>query len=304
MVFVIKNVSMDDYEEAIEIFNKHNFKNMFDYLEYYNNCDVIPMVEAINKMFEFYRAKNLDMFKDAISLPGLAYKMLMNCPNANFSLFEEKDKHLYYMLKNNIRGGPSIIFNRHQEVDKTLIRGGKLCKSIIGFDANALYLGKIMDEMPVGKYKHITEYNINNLVHDILNDKLFGFVEVDIKVPDELYEKCSEMSPIFKNVVIDATKKEVIGEHMYNYCKQNNIPLTKGKKLIGSMFGEKICMYTPLIKFYLQHGLVITKFYNAIEYGRNACFKQLGEEVTEARRAGDADKNMEIIAETMKLCGN
>jgi hypothetical protein len=30
---------MDDYNEAIEIFNKHNFKNMFDYLEHYNNCD-------------------------------------------------------------------------------------------------------------------------------------------------------------------------------------------------------------------------------------------------------------------------
>ena len=87
----------------------------------------------------------------------------MNCPNANFSLFEEQDKNLYYMLKNNIRGGPSIIFNRYQEVDKTLIRGGKLCKSIIGFDANALYLGAIMQEMPVGKYKHITEYNIKDL---------------------------------------------------------------------------------------------------------------------------------------------
>jgi hypothetical protein len=46
------------------------------------------MVEAINEMLEFYRAKNFDMFKDAISLPGLAYKMLMNCPNANFSLFK------------------------------------------------------------------------------------------------------------------------------------------------------------------------------------------------------------------------
>ncbi len=54
---------MDDYNEAIEIFNKHNFNNVFDYLEYYNNCDVIPMVEAINKMFAFYRPKNLDMLK-------------------------------------------------------------------------------------------------------------------------------------------------------------------------------------------------------------------------------------------------
>ncbi len=53
---------------------------MFDYLEFYNNCEFIPMVEAINKMFIFYRAKNLDTFKDAISLPGLAYKMLVKPP--------------------------------------------------------------------------------------------------------------------------------------------------------------------------------------------------------------------------------
>ena len=144
---------MSEYNEAIEVFNDNTFKNMFDYLEYYNNCDVIPMVEAINKMFQFYRARNLDMFKDAISLPGLAYKMLMNCPKANFSLFEEEHKHLYYLLKNNIRGGPSIIFNRYQEVDKTYIRNGKLCKNIIGFDANALYLWAIMQKMPTGQYK-------------------------------------------------------------------------------------------------------------------------------------------------------
>ena len=89
------------------------------------------MVEAINKMFEFYRAKKLDMFKVAISLPGLAYKMLISCPNANFSLFKEEVKHLCYMLKNNIWGGPSIIFNRYQEVNKTLIRGNKLCKILL-----------------------------------------------------------------------------------------------------------------------------------------------------------------------------
>ncbi len=55
------------------------------------------------------------------------------------------------VLKNNIRG-PSIIFNRCEEVDKTLIRGSKLCRNIIGFDANALYLWAIMQDMPVGKY--------------------------------------------------------------------------------------------------------------------------------------------------------
>ena len=38
--------------------------------------------------------------------------------------------------------------------------------------------------------------NIDNLIHDVLNDKLFGFVEVDIKVPDELYNKFSEPAPL------------------------------------------------------------------------------------------------------------
>jgi hypothetical protein len=81
-------------------------------------------------MVEFYSAKNLDMIKDAILLPGEAYKMLINSPDANFSLFKEQDKHLYYMLKNNIQGGPSTFLNRYQEVDKTLIRGNKQCKNI------------------------------------------------------------------------------------------------------------------------------------------------------------------------------
>jgi hypothetical protein len=47
-----KNVGMDEYNDAIKLFNDNNFRNMFDYLEYYNNCDVIPMVEAINKMLD------------------------------------------------------------------------------------------------------------------------------------------------------------------------------------------------------------------------------------------------------------
>ena len=70
------------------------------------------------------------------------------------------------------------------------------------------------------------------------------------------------------------------------------------------MFGEKILLYTPLLKWYLEHGLIVTKFYEAIEYNKNVCFKELGETIADARRAGDADKSMEIIAETMKLIGN
>ena len=52
--------------------------------------------------------------------------------NTYFSLFQERDKDLYYELKKNIVGGPSIIFNSYHKRDKTLIRGGKPCKRFWG----------------------------------------------------------------------------------------------------------------------------------------------------------------------------
>jgi hypothetical protein len=56
---------------------------------------------------------------------------------------------LYQLYKNNIVGGPSIVFHRYHEIDVTSIRPRdyeepKACKKIIGYDANALYLWGIM----------------------------------------------------------------------------------------------------------------------------------------------------------------
>ena len=33
-----KNISFEDYIQANKLFNKHNFKSMFDFLEHYNIC--------------------------------------------------------------------------------------------------------------------------------------------------------------------------------------------------------------------------------------------------------------------------
>ena len=65
--------------------------------------------------------------------------------------------------------------------------------------------------MPTGKHEHIKSYDLEQLKKDILNNSLFGFVQVDIETPEDLKEKFSEMTPIFKNAEI---KFEDIGEYM------------------------------------------------------------------------------------------
>ena len=211
--------------------------------------------------------KRLYIFKDGVSLPGLVLKYLIKSTDSEFYLFDEEDKitkedrkrnNLFYLLKDSIVGGPSIIFNRYHEANKTYIRGlNKLCKKIIGYDANALYLWAIAQEMPTGKHEHNTDYDLNQLNQDILNDNLFGFIKVDIETPENLKEKFSEMTPIFKNATI---KFEDIGEYMQKFHTENNIKFNQGNKLIGSYFGKEIVLYSPLLKWYLQEGLILLNF--------------------------------------------
>ena len=50
------------------------------------------------------------------------------------------------------------------------------------------------------------------ILSEVRHERLFGCVEVDIRVPDHLKEKFSEMCPIFKNISIS---RDDIGEYMH-----------------------------------------------------------------------------------------
>ena len=89
-------------------------------MEWYNNLDVVPFLEAIAKMSDFWKERHIDISKDGVSVLGLTMKYLSsNVSNVYFSLFAEKDKDFYYTMEDNHVGGPRIIFNRHHEKDKT-----------------------------------------------------------------------------------------------------------------------------------------------------------------------------------------
>ncbi len=126
-----------------------------DFLVWYNNLDVGPFVTAVERFQKFYFDKDIDVFKTAISVPGIARQLLFRTAkkaDANFALFDKQNEDLYHTFKRNIVGGPSIIFTRHHKVGQTRIRGRKKCGSILGFDANALYLQAIGKPMPVGPF--------------------------------------------------------------------------------------------------------------------------------------------------------
>ena len=133
-----------------------------DFLVWYNNLHVQPFCDAMEKMCTFWKNKNIDMLRQGISISGVTLTYLFTTlePGIFFSLLDE-NKDLNYLFKKNMMGGPSIIFHRYHEAGKTKIREkemkdqekeAKMCEKIVGYNANALYLWAIMQNMPTGSF--------------------------------------------------------------------------------------------------------------------------------------------------------
>ena len=426
-----EGISNDDYARCQAVWRNNQMTTMRDYLVWYNNRDVTPFVEAIAKQFAFYHDRGIDMFKDGISVPGLSLLHLFNdLPNDTyFTVFNRTNSDLHELVKDNIVGGPAIIFHRYHEKNVTRIRGGsEPCRSIVGYDANALYLWALMQDMPTGWYtrrraenkfrpqqaqpygqmaiqwltresdrtgctirhqgngrekrigklpvdgwcaetrtayqfhgcfwhgcpkchtdpeetnpknnKTMAELLANTKAHTaylrrhvkvvemwecgwkrerdppprqkwnttqneilaaVIDGTLFGMIECDIHVPPELRPYFSEMQPVFKNVTVT---RDDIGPFMRQYAEENDIMSAPRRMLVGSFHGIKLLLATPLLRWYLAHGLVVDRVYQVVDYEPNPCFQRFGESVSAARRNGDVDPDKSIIADTMKLLGN
>ena len=134
----------------------------------------------------------------------------------------------------------------------------------------------------------------------IIDEQIFGCVEVDISVPDNLKCYFQEMTPIFKHGVV---KLQDIGQHMQDFLRKSNTVFKDRRYLIGSMFATKILIITPLLRWYIEHGIVVTKIYQLIEFSPVKCFETFANKVSDDRRAGDNNSNAQVIGDTSKLIG-
>ena len=433
-----EGISDEDYALCQAVWRDNGMKTMHGFLVWYNNRDVVQFLDAIDKQFAFYKQQNIDMFKYGVSVPGLTLLYLFNelPSNTFFTVFNQTNSDLHLLGKDNIVGGPAITFQRYHEKDITKIRGEETCRSIVGYDANALYLWALMQDMPTGWYtrrreerqfrpqqaqpfgqmavqwltweaanngcairhqvsgrekrigklpvdgwcpetrtayqfhgcfyhgclkcydkneinsmngntmatllektrcntvylrRHVKvvemwecEWNeVRNesdvttflappsrarwtmtqhqIIAAVVDGTLFGMVECDVHVPEELQDYFSEMQPVFKNASVT---RDDIGPFMRQYAEEHDILSKPRVMLVGSFRDVKILLAILLLRWYLAHGLVVDRVYQIIEYEPNPCFRRFGESVSEARRAGDEDPDKAIIADTMKLLGN
>ena len=444
----------ENYAIVQNIWRENNMQTFKDFLRYYNLLDVLPFVQAVSKLQDLYKVKQVDMFKIAISVPGIARQLLYKCAtenNAKFALIDNRNKDLFFTIQNNLVGGPSIIFNREVISGVTKIRQGeKTAERVIGFDANSLYLYCFSLDFPTGsfirrkaengfkpvfndscndmfdwmdfvaqrenikihhkrnnnnkekrigrffadgycnstvyeydgcfihqhencalntsdtntaqsrakrnrrehrnKYYQRLGYNVvtiweceyekmkknspelrkflqnrrascykrykntlteQEIIDGVLSGELFGMLEVDICIPSQWEgsfkkdispaEYFSEMAPLFCTTQV---KFDDVGEHMQQHIIKYGLSQNPRTLLVGGVKAERIMLASHLLKWYIEHGLRVTKIYQVVEYTAKRCFVDFVSEITTARRAGDISKDKSLFADLNKILAN
>ena len=190
-------ISQEEYQNFCDEFSKRGCVTMKDWLKEYNLADVKPFIEALEKTREQYYPDEIDLLKDAVSIPGISMMYVLNealkrkkysepdlfapgepckckcsddCEKAGCKDCKEVRKdckictknEAYEMLTTGMIGGPSIVFCRYAEAGVSQIRShiyedAKTCRTVLGLDANSLYLFCSGQEMPCGKEKVFSE---------------------------------------------------------------------------------------------------------------------------------------------------
>ena len=136
-----------EYNGCKRVFQERGMQTFGDWLEYYNNLDVTPFLKTLEKMKAYYTNLGVDIFKDAVSLPGVSMQYILRGTLRGYNPPElyAPGPEAYEMLKAAVVGGPSLVFTRKHVAGETRIRSHKyadlarIVERIFGFNANSLY---------------------------------------------------------------------------------------------------------------------------------------------------------------------
>ena len=85
---------IENYHYLQQIWKQEQLSLFKDFLRWYNSKGVVPALEAMQKLIEFYHDKDIDLLNLGCTLPNLANICLYKSTDAKYYLFMEEDKNL------------------------------------------------------------------------------------------------------------------------------------------------------------------------------------------------------------------
>ena len=241
-----EGISNEDYQHAQKVWEKLKMKSMKDYLELYNETDVLLLADV----FENFRNICLENYKldpAHFTAPGLAWDAALKVTEVNLELLSDVDMLL--IVEKGIRGGVSVISNRYGKANNKYMgdkfNSNEPSKYIQYLDANNLYVAAMSKKLPTRGFKWMNKYEFNNW------ENYSCILEVDLDYPKELHDLYNDYP-----------------------LAPEQIEVNKVEKLIPNLRDkEKYVLHYENLKQYLNLGLELTRIHREIKFEESEWLK-------------------------------
>ena len=211
-----EDISDDDYQHAINVWNTFNCKTIRDYHDLYLKSDVLLLADV----FENFRKTCLKHYKlDPVhyyTSPGLAWDACLKETGQHLQLLHDYD--MLMMFERGIRGGITHISKRYAEANNKYMKDynpDKESTYIQYLDANNLYGWAMSQNLPTHGFKwmkNITKEKVMDILdkanHSMSNRGRKGYIfEVDLEYPKKLWETHNDYPLAPEKMIVNGVEK-------------------------------------------------------------------------------------------------
>ena len=312
-----EGISKADYARAKNIFEHFEMKTLQDFHNLYLLQDVLLLDDVLLAFREVcQKTYGLDPCH-YYTAPGLTWDAGLKYTGVSLDLLTDQD--MFMFVEDGIRGGISMITHRYAKANHPDLedigyydKNNPLC-NLLYLDANNLYGWAMMQHLPVGDFKWLTQDDIQRSMTPekigcIPEDSERGFIlEVDMHLPDELHEYMSDypvapekksisgaqLSQYQRDILRDEIRKKGIMKNGTPPCEENMEqkmddyePKSKYARIMKDGTPEenleqKMDAYNSFDKLILDYQ---PKMKYAIHYRNLQLYMQLGMKVTKIHR--------------------
>lgn len=272
-----ERVTLDDlangYDDTMSVIDVFRCKNARDYHDLYLCCDVMQLADVFNRSMDIlWNSHHIHLTK-YIGMPSASWAAFLRFdPEMKIPLYEQT--FFAEFFKGMIRGGITSAALRHAVADDK--------HSIIYLDVNGLYPYVMQAyKFPCG----IFEFVPLGWSGELCKIKLYEYFEmfekenkgmcfcVDMEFPDDLkyltdmYPFAPEHRKIFSEYYTDVDKKTLTPFLKKWSEANNNDNMKEFMGLVCTLYNkEKYNVHWRLLKFYIEHGVIIKKIYFGVKF--------------------------------------
>lgn len=279
-----EGIDDEQYEFAEQVWLTMDCESMGEYHDLYLYQDVFLLAD----IFEQFRSMCLKNYEldpaHYYTVPGLGWDAALKFTGVKLETLHDIEMHQF--IEKGRRGGISIITCRYAKANNKHLSEHDPEQPIfyiIYIDANNLYGHAMIQCLPTGGFKWLSEAEMANLnVTTVDDDAETGyFLEVDLEYPQELHDLHSDYPLAPEKMQISP---EMLSPYQQTLKEDLQYKPAKVEKLVPNLWNKtKYVIHYRNLKQCLSLGLKLTKIHRVLQFKQEAWLKPYIEKNTTLR---------------------